>query len=276
MSSHNPSCFIFIALPCEAKPLIDAWQLKKLSQHPAFALYADHHRAITVTGIGKSAMAGAVTYTMATLAQTENPLLLNIGIAGHPNLPLGSLHLANKITDSETDKSYYPQIPKQWTTRSQGLTTWPKPQSIYAENRLCDMEASGFYEMSVKFSTLERIHCLKIISDNRHAPIDNIHPELVGNLIARHLPLIEQFIDQLQHVCRSAATTDEQSKNDYQAIIESKRLSVSNQIKLKALLKRWYLLTNGEQLPWQDIQSKDGRVLLSWLEQQLAGREFYL
>ena len=104
MKNIRPAVFIFIALACEAKPLIQKYALKKLSQQHPFELYSNDKIAVIITGVGKVAMAGAVTYSMAIFPEIQKPLLLNLGIAGHKNKPLGAMYLADKIIDAENSK----------------------------------------------------------------------------------------------------------------------------------------------------------------------------
>ena len=64
----QPTVFIFVALPCEAKPLIQSWSLKKNSEHKPFSIYENQDFVVVVSGVGKLAMAAAVAYTMCLYA----------------------------------------------------------------------------------------------------------------------------------------------------------------------------------------------------------------
>ena len=87
MHQHKRKIFIYTALPCEAKPLVEHYNLKKDVTVQPFAVYLNHEICLTVTGLGKSAMAAGVAYTQALFAAVEYPVMLNMGIAGHKNHP---------------------------------------------------------------------------------------------------------------------------------------------------------------------------------------------
>ena len=102
MNRQSPCrIFIYAALPCEAKPLVEYFRLKKATTIQPFALYFNQELCLTVTGLGKNAMAAGVAYSQALFASVEHPVLIHIGIAGHQNHDLGTLFLIDKITQSE-------------------------------------------------------------------------------------------------------------------------------------------------------------------------------
>ncbi|MDD1611653.1 MAG: hypothetical protein LUQ57_00775, partial [Methylococcaceae bacterium] len=107
MSKPAQTVFIHTALPCEARPLIEHFRLKKdLSSHP-FEVYSQDGICLVVTGIGKCAMAAGVAYTQARMVAAEKPILLNVGIAGHSDHDVGRVFLAGKIIDADTQRNYY-------------------------------------------------------------------------------------------------------------------------------------------------------------------------
>ncbi|MDD2759121.1 MAG: hypothetical protein PHH11_02380 [Methylomonas sp.] len=274
MPDSTPTVFIFCALACEARALIDAWQLKKLSdgRHP-FAIYADSQRVVVVTGIGKINMAGAVGYVMALFANPVMPVMLNLGIAGHRHFPLGGLVLGYKIIDSETRRAFYPQFPFTVTIPTQTVSTVSKPNVDYSDDGVFDMEASGFYEMAVKFSSSELIHVVKIISDNSGSPITAISEAQVAQWIAAQLGL---FGDLLQALLAQSQQSRSQDSELYGQLVKEFRFTVSGCLKLKALLQRWRVLKGDAPLIWQSSRLKSGKAFLIWLEKQLDDAAFFL
>ena len=79
----SPNTFIFTALPSEAKLLISHLNLKRWQGSRVYSIFVNDRYCVTVTGIGKAAMAAGMGYTFATFPQTVNPLIVNVGIAGH-------------------------------------------------------------------------------------------------------------------------------------------------------------------------------------------------
>jgi len=56
MSSNTYKIFIYTALPCEAKPLIEHYKLKKDLTVHAFAVYLNNDICLVVSGLGKSSL----------------------------------------------------------------------------------------------------------------------------------------------------------------------------------------------------------------------------
>lgn len=275
MNQQNPlRIFIYAALPCEAKPLVEHLNLKKDTAIQPFAVYLNQDICLTVTGLGKSAMAAGVAYTQALFASVEHPVLVNIGIAGHQDHAVGSLFLIDKITDVDSQKSYYPPLvftPPCPTARIQTLS---RPQPAYGQHHLCDMEASAFYETAVRFSTGELIHCLKVISDNESSPAENIHPKQVAQLIAAHVATIETVLAELSRLA-TLITAPEQSRL-FEQLIQRYHFTVSEQGQLKNRLSRWAALTRDQIPELDETLPRKGKDVLCWLDQQLGQLEFTL
>jgi hypothetical protein len=268
-----PSLLVFVALPCEAKPLIQRWRLKKHPHNHPFAIYTGKERAVVVTGIGKVAMAGAVGYTLSLFQGPQHPLLLNFGIAGHRLHNLGSLYLADKIVDTDTGKKFYPQLPFSSTCKTAGVATLAKPQSGYDEDYLYDMEAAAFYEIACKFSSSELIHSLKIVSDNSQSPLANIREDSVECWIAQHLDTIDNLLVKLDKCRCSLPSLDLEV---YGQLAAQFHFTASNAARLKTLLQSWKLLNPGHELDWRNSGVANGKGLIAWLEQQLEKNNFFL
>lgn len=269
----SPSIFVFAALNCEAKPLIRSWKLKKHPNKHPFTIYADDQRAVIITGIGKVAMACAVGYTLASFPESRQPILINLGIAGHRQHSLSSLFLADKIVDGDTGKKFFPQLPFSAPCPTLTVTTQTHPCDDYAENCLHDMEAAAFYETAVKFSTVELIHCLKIVSDNERSSLNNISETLVEEWCGRQLAEINSLLAQLSSLRQSLPTMD---LTLYQQLLGQFHFTATNALKLKALLERWQLLMADEPLLWQATNPKSGKELLAWIEKRLDDTAFFL
>lgn len=272
--ASSPSNFIFTALPCEAKPLILNWKLKKiLDKHP-FAIHANSESIVVVTGIGKIAMAGAVGYALSLFSGEPLPILLNLGIAGHKLHDLGSLYLANKIINKETGKIFYPQFPLLPGFKTTCLETQDRPRQDYADDDcLYDMEAAAFYEIACKFSCGELIHSLKIISDNHLSPLDNISEDMVIGLVSQNLDEIGDLVALLGKSRSRLPLTDDSL---FRQLTAQFHFTASNAVKLKGLLQNWQLQYPDDQLKLEEIDAKNGKSLIECLEKQLEAKDFYL
>lgn len=267
-----PVNFIFVALPCEARPLIQAWNLKKTAQKQAFATYSNDSTVLSVSGIGKVAMAGAVAYTLAQYPAVAEPAMLNIGVAGHKHLPVGGCLLADRIADADSGRRFYPQLPFAAPCPTRGLTTFAKADSEYRDEYLRDMEASAFYETAVKFSSGELIHCVKVVSDNSESPLANVTEDAVADWIGAGLPVVETLLVRLAELKDSQPKPDQKP---YREALARFHFTVSNAAKLQAVLNRWQLVY-GMPADLNRIDAKNAKDLLAQLEALLAGPQFYL
>jgi nucleoside phosphorylase len=272
--SNPPPIFIYTALPCEATPLVEHFNLKKATAIQPFAVYFNQDICLTVTGLGKSAMAAGVAYTQALFAATEHPVLLNIGIAGHKDHAVGSLFLIDKITDVDSLKSYYPPLVFTPPCPTANIQTVSRPQLSYDhQHHLCDMEASAFYETAVRFSTGELIHCLKVISDNELSPADDIQPKQVASLIAVHVTKIESLLTELSRLSKLIAAPEPKL---FELLTQRYRFTVSEQGQLKNQLSRWATLTDKQAPEFDETRLHKGKDVLLWLDQQISKIEFSL
>lgn len=258
--------FIYLALPCEAKPLVEHFKLKKEVDVQAFAVYRRDDLCLTVTGLGKSAMAAGIAYTQALFAGGENPVLINIGIAGHRDYAIGSLYLADKIIDADSHKHYYPPLIVNAHCPSSTIRTGSRPQLDYDHADLCDMEASAFYETATRFTTGELVHCLKVISDNQSSPANLIQAQQVSLLIAAHVATIDELITQTIALAGLLVTPPTPL---FEHLTQRYHFTVSAKARLKAQLARWAVLTDHQALKFDDAQLHNGKDVLQWLDQQI-------
>ncbi len=274
--SHKktPKIFIFVALECEARSLIKYYGLKKQSGRYHFSLYANEQILLTVTGVGKVAMAGAVAYTLALFPVQEEPLIVNIGIAGHKTADLGQLLLAVKIIDNESNKTFYPQLLGEGWPESCSVLTASLPCLDYKQSYAHDMEASAFYETAIRFSSSELIHSIKIVSDNEFSNIDNINAKGVVEWVANKITEIDIL---LMRWASFGDSIGDRLIDEYDEIAKKWRFTVSGENKLKTLLLRWVVLSNRSWLATiNDAQFRNGKDALKRLEKDTDNLEVYL
>ncbi|MGZ8189460.1 MAG: hypothetical protein ACXWTH_07850 [Methylosarcina sp.] len=265
--------FIYTALPCEAKPLVEHFKLKKETAVKPFDIYVHRHICLTVTGLGKSAMAAGVAYSQALYSSAENPVMINIGIAGHQNHVVGSLFLIDKITDGDSGRSYYPPLVFSPPCSTGSIKTASRPQLDYDHLDLCDMEASAFYETATRFASSELVQCLKVVSDNHLAPADRIKPQNVSRLISAHAPAIEDVSSEL---LRLAGLITFPEPRLVAELTSRYYFTANEQVQLSKQLQRWVSLTGGRDLDFDRSGLRRGGDLLRWLQQQIDNLEFRL
>lgn len=267
---HSPNLFLYFALPCEAKPVIDKFKLKKNVNIHCFAVYSNDNLCLTVTGIGKAAMAAGIAYTQALFPSSNHPIMLNIGIAGHQTHSIGSVFLLDKITDNDTGRRFYPPLAFNPPCPTYRLITVSKPQTDYPNEALCDMEASAFYETATRFTTSELIQSVKFVSDNRSSPAQNIQPKMVSELIDARLSVIEGTLSELSKL---ANIIPEPRPPEFETLLSQYHFTGNEQIQLKKLLLRRRLILGENNI---DIEAKTGSEYLKALKLSLDQTEFYL
>ena len=273
MQQSQIKSFIFTALPCEAKPLVGYFKLKKDNSSHPFALYYNDNMVLAVSGCSKIAMAAAVAYSLAKFQHSAHPVLVNVGIAGHKTANLGDLFAAHKITDVETGKHFYPQLVAKLPCPTLAINTVSTPETKYADECLYEMEASAFYEIAARFTSGELIQAFKIVSDNQESSINQIDAKLVSEWINTKVETIAESIKQLELLAQPLEIKDSRY---YQMALEQWHFTVTAQLQLKALLQRWDVLTDNEELNFSGLELKHSNAVLLWLEQKINDLEFSL
>jgi hypothetical protein len=266
--------FIYTALPPEAKPLIGHYKLKKLTEITAFSIYKKDNIILTVTGLGRNAMAAGIAYSQAIFALAGQPsVMLNVGIAGHKDDALGTIYLVDKCQDADSKKTNYPPIIFKPPCKTAGLQTAALPQLDYQLSLLYDMEASAFYETAHRFTTAELAHSLKIISDNQQNTANMLQVNQVPIWIEQHLAVIDSVASALISLADSLLGVE---TPNFQTLIEQFHFTATEQIQLKNLLQRWQVMTNQPIPEFNTMDYKRGKDILRWLGKKLDEVDFYL
>ena len=218
-------------------------------------------------------MAGAVAYVLALFPKIQQPLLLNLGIAGHSHYSLGLLFLADKIINLDNGKKFYPQLPFAVDCETTTVCTVARPQNGYLEDFLYDMEAAAFYEIAGKFSTSELIHCLKIVSDNVQSPLENITELAVEQWVTLQIEKINAVIAEVLDLRRRLPVINDELCEE---LLAKFSFTVTGTVRLKKLLQNWQITTGNSKLDWLEADAKNAKHLLAWLELQLEKKHYFL
>lgn len=196
------------ALHCEAKPLIDRFELKKDPDSHKFDLFENDTMILIVSGIGKIRSAVASTYLLSKRNSTDVSVILNLGICGAfgKEHKIGELHYINKITDHAGGRQYFPDPILRLGLREASLETFDNPvektNGLRVESDLADMEASGFFQAASMFVETHQIYCLKIVSD--FLELSNISKDFISSLIRDRMGDLERILT----ACKSFHTPD--------------------------------------------------------------------
>ena len=203
-----------------------------------------------------------------TWDQLETLHRINVGVAGHQNVDVGELVVANKIVDQSTAHSWYPpQLVS--SVVSSTLITVDEPEETYPERAAYDMEAAGFFPSATRCSSGELVQSIKVISDNPYQSIASLNARSIEQLITKNVSKIEQFINRL-----SELSTEIKVLPHHGSLPESWAnrwsFSVTQGHRLRRLLQRWRaLIGDAETLDSALSACKDGTAVLTALEGRL-------
>ena len=241
-----------VALPSEAKPIINRLGLRP--SEPAYGMkrYRRDNLQLVVSGVGKVASATAVGYIAGADAPDTRHIWLNVGIAGHAHLPKGTATIAHRITDRATGSSFYPSIVFRAPCRTADIGCYDEPTTSYASDAMCDMESSGFFAAASRFSTVEFIHALKIVSDNTAADIGALDRTKISSLIDDSLDCIEHLAEVLNEIDRNHLPRV--NALALHPLLERWHFTVTQQTQLRELARRWPLVRPEPEWPWADLE----------------------
>jgi nucleoside phosphorylase len=190
---------ILCALRHEARPIIDHYRLAHDGSARLFASYRNRQDGITLTvaGVGRQSAAAATQFAASHYHAGTGDLWLNIGIAGHRSLPIGTPVLASRVVDAADGRCWRPRITFQTRLQRLPLITAENPAAEYPDEAMVDMEAAGFYRSACLVSSMDTILCLKIISDNAAHSTNRISRRSVRELITSNLAAVDTLIKQV-------------------------------------------------------------------------------
>ena len=259
---------IVCALKPEARPLLDRFGLRALPDAPRIYHDADANISLTLSGIGKSAAAGAVARTHEYFDADRSHAWLNLGIAGHADLPLGQAVMVKKVTDAASGQTWFPSRVFPVTIPAHHLVTLDEPGTDYREE-LFDMECAGFFRAASDIATLELAQAVKVISDNAGQPMDGVNPDLASRLIKQNLPVIENITEQLLALSELLRDLNDAGP-DYQAITRQRHFTVSQQHQLRATLRKWRTMQPKDRSPAELVAGKKSAAeVLRYLQDEL-------
>ena len=227
------------ALHCEAKPVIDFYRLKKSHADSAFDLYRGDGMLCIVSGIGKVASAAASAWIAATQADAPALAWINLGVAGAAEHEIGTLFLLDKVVDGDSGQAYYPVPVVPTALPGNTCLTLNRPGDDYREDMLFDMEASGYLQSALRFSSAELTQSLKIVSDNRHRQTGRDR-QRVSELVAANIDAIDRQAQDLLALKNELATL-ECDADSWQRLLRLAHFSQTQKSRLRVL---WRYLGN--------------------------------
>ena len=265
---------LIVAHGLEAEPLIELFQLKQTRRASPFKLLGNESGVnLVVSGMGKERAAGA-TSRLAAMQQCESadaPVAawLNVGIAGHQSLSVGSGVIANKITDSSSGAAFFPALILS-DYASSALITVDRPEQDYPENAAYDMEAAGFWPTAAAAGAFEFAQAYKIVSDNPSQPTEKVDAALVRRLLLDQAGALLRLVKDMQGLV-AEHNAIYRLPETFARIQSRARFSVTQQNQLQRLCRRFQALGLNdrlEQLPFGPGMSS--REIIAQLKAALA------
>jgi hypothetical protein len=238
--------FFICALRAEAKPFIEALNLKKLLDQKAFDVYKRNNFFLCISGIGKVKAAAATAYVLTAFSKNAGDILINCGVAGY-NTPLiskGETVLINKITDQDTSKEFFPNIIISHSYKEHEIHTFSKAVSLSSPEKkeFVDMESSGVYIAASRFLYLNNIYFLKVALDNLSP--EGIKEESILSVMSENVNSILNFAESADLLSQNTSFEFNFSQEDERKLselFEKMKLTKSMKDKVMLLLKKRYV-----------------------------------
>lgn len=256
---------IITALPCEAKPVIKHYKLNGRQAENGFRIYENKEIRLIIAGIGKCAAAAACAYLQGAEPHTKHAWL-NLGIAGHRELAIGEAVMAHKITDANTDTSWFPAMPFKTPCQTVDLLSLDQPNTEYDCDKVYDMEAAGFYSTAIRFNSSELVQVFKVISDNHANPAEQVSAQQAEQIITAQLDCIDELIQQFTEL---ASQQQQQATPDISQFQQQWRFSVSQQHQLQRLLQRWQARSENKIDPNEFSACKNSKAVIQALKNRI-------
>ena len=267
----NPRFCWVVALQSEAKPLIQMFAMKILSNRSLFPIYShpENGHALVISGVGQVKSAAAAMFLRDQLDVKDFAAWINIGIAGCLKGPVGSIYQALKVVNKESEKSFFPGTSFSKIVRGTPLITVGQPETDFSNPCLYDMEASGFCEIAPLFSCNELTYVFKIVSDTPEDPKSLISKSFVTSLIEKNKEVIFELVESIDKLVR-----EEERRlmvpDELQKALVSYHFTATNRARFHRVYKKWRSIFPSRSLIDCKQPPSSANELISKLENDLS------
>jgi hypothetical protein len=260
-------------MDCEARPLAEALDLSPAPDCSPFRLFVGEGVRLCVGGIGAQAAAAAVGYLFALGESERHQAWLNIGVAGHRDLPPGTLRLAHKVEDGQGFACFPPRVLGPTTTLGRLDTATVRSvsqiETEYREPALYEMEAAAFCATALRLTIAELVVVLKVVSDNPHAPVARLTTTRISELLAGHRQTLAPAVMELYALC-SAERALWADPDELEAFVGRWHFTATERHRLSGLLRRWQARWPARSALGEVSAFKDKDAVLVALQQSLG------
>jgi adenosylhomocysteine nucleosidase len=254
-----------VALSCEAMPVREHFRLQRVEGGP-FAVYRSENGRhwLVESGVGRSNAAAAVMHLHHVSDAPRHAAWINLGVAGHRDIPLGDARLVNQITERSTGRTFYPiQVFEPPLPRGT-LTTVDRAAEEMSDDALYDMEGSAFMDVASRVSCPELVALIKLVSDHGITPGEYPERAQVSAWVMDQLDAIVKLVEGLEILSQ-----DEGQRRRRPAglddLLSRAHFTVSQRHQANELLRRWSALAPAATLDSILGESKDSKTLLGAL-----------
>ena len=230
-----------IALKGEAEKIITNYAMKRVATTP-FPVYKnkDIDMWLILSGIGQINAVAATTYLYVKSEASYNSIWINFGIVGSRNFKVGELVQIDKITSTGFQDNYYPSPAafKNSNIERCNLITVNKPEKLFENDGVYDMEGYGFFSFAKKIAAYELVSVLKIISDIPGTDLSNIDKRGVERLVSKQIQLIEKVLENLVSL-QKILFLQLRNPNYFDEICLQKKFTFSQKVTLRKYLTQW-------------------------------------
>ena len=269
LRSRLKFCWV-IALRAEATPIIEALNMKALSNDLLFPIYFNQYNghALVISGIGATRSGAAATFLKAHLSIEKYASWINIGVSGYFEDSIGELYQAIKVMARDTGKTFFPGVRFSRILKTSTLVTVPKPEKDYAEPALYDMEAAGFCEISPSFSCNELTYVFKVVSDSPNHSCTLLTKKSVSKLIENQLPKIFEISKEISKIVEleKKRLNIPIEVQEFEGII---KFSATNRHRFRNIYRKWKAAFPDKCLTTSDFPNFSSKEIIAHLESQL-------
>ncbi len=239
------------ALYAEAKPFIEALQLKKIQEEHRLQLFGSEHCRLLLTGTGEIAAATSVASYFTKYPPEADHILVNVGIAGAvPSASIGALFYISGITEQVTGRTFYPDLLFRHDFVLSHAVTCALPVTSMAELKhsststgtLVDMEAAAIYQAALPYLSTDRMYFFKVVSDLIGESTQEKATILPDRLMSPHVSAICTFAEKIERLLKTEQDAlipiISERQSELQArILERLPLTEAMQIEFTSLLR---------------------------------------
>ncbi|MEM7175065.1 MAG: hypothetical protein AAF443_03945 [Chlamydiota bacterium] len=261
---------LVVALKAEANPLIEHFRLKPLASPTLFPIWENETIKLVISGVGKIKAGAAVSYLAGIHRDEPIDSWLNIGIAGHKSLAIGTPLLIHKITDAARQSSFFPSFAFLPPCETIACLTIDQATADYPDEPVCEMEAAGFYLIAAKIAPLETIHLFKVISDNTSFSAHQLTKNTVERLIGNQIDKVNAVITEMSRLAKQIMPHHIPLLDSF---LKQWHFTTCETQQLKKLLHRWQTLYPDQVILSQDIlDCKTASAALALLDKKLSSQ----